>query len=155
MPLKRVFGEGLNNTVTSDDVLGKEVIDSEGEFLGVVEMLHLDPNLVEVAGITIDKGFLKSGLVIGKDYIERIAPHAIFLKIRPFFKLKGMIVFDSLGEKIGVVSKAVLQENKNQIESLLVNVSSLGREVLIPADLIKSIGENVFLIAEKDNLRFN
>lgn len=154
MPLKRVFGEGLSNTVTSDDVLGKEVIDSEGEFIGVVEMLHLDPNAVEIVGITIDKGFLRKGLVIGKEYIERVAPHAIFLKIRPAFKLKGMTVFDSNGDNIGIVSRVILEENKNKVESLVIKSILLRKEVIIPSDLIKTIGDNVILVTEKENLKF-
>jgi len=29
--------------ITSDEILGKEAIDSEGDFLGIVMKLHLDP----------------------------------------------------------------------------------------------------------------
>lgn len=153
MPLKRVFGEELRNTITSDDVLGKNVIDSEGEFIGVVEMLHLNPDMVEVVGITIDKGFLRKGLVIGKEYIERVAPHAVFLKIRPAFKLKGMIVFDEKGDEIGIVSKVVLHEHKNQIDALIVKSNAFKKEIPIQADLIKTIGDNVLLNIEKKDLK--
>ena len=154
MHLKKVFGEELHNAITSDDVLGKEVIDAEGDFIGVVEMLHIDPNAVEVVGITIDKGFLRKGLVIGKDYIERVAPHAVFLKIRPAFKLKGMIVFDSQGEVMGTVAKSVLHGHKNQIESLVVRSSVFKKEIIIPSALIKNIGYNVLLNESRKNLKF-
>lgn len=154
MHLKKVFGEELHNAITSDDVLGKDVIDSEGEFIGVVEMLHLDPDAVEVVGITIDKGFLRKGLVIGKDYIERVAPHAVFLNIRPAFKLKGMRVFDSLGEEIGVVSRIILHEAKNQVEKIFVKSSAFKKELVIASELIKNIGYNVLLKEPVKNLKF-
>jgi|SRR3989338_5866284 len=153
MPLKRASSDELSSTITSDDVLGKEVIDSEGELIGVVEMLHLDPNAVEVVGITVDKGFLRTGLVIGKEYIERVASHAVFLKIRPAFKLKGMTVYDSNGDKIGIVSRVILKEDKNIIDSLIVQSSAIARELVIPSSIIKTIGDNVLLSEEKANLR--
>ncbi len=66
-----------------------------------------------------------------------------------------MIVFDSDGEKIGIVTRVMFKENKNQIESLVIQASALRKEVIIPSELIKSIGDNVFLITEKNNLKFN
>lgn len=154
MHLKRVFGEELHDAITSDDVLGKDVIDAEGDFLGVVEMLHLDPNAVEVVGITIDKGFLRRGLVVGKDYIERVAPHAVFLKIRPAFKLKGMTVYDNQGEVIGIVVKPVLHGKKNQVEALVVRSSALKKDLVIPAEYIRTIGYNVLLNTARKELKF-
>lgn len=151
MSLKKAFGEGLNNTITSDDIVGKDVIDSDGEFIGVVEMLHIDPLAVEVIGISIDKGFLKKGLVIGKDYIERVASHAVFLKIRPAYKLKGMQVFDSNGENIGIVVKVNLYEKKNELVSLVVR--SFKKEIVIPSEVIKNVGFNVLLKDKKDDLK--
>lgn len=140
----------LESSITSDDVLGKEVIDAKGEFLGVVESLFIDPETVEVAGIAIDKGLLKKGLIIGKSYIKNIAPHAVFLNIQPAYNLKGMIVFDSEGKKIGAVREVQIHGTKNEIENLVVK-SSLG-EITIPAEYIKHIGDNVFLKGKKENL---
>ncbi len=154
MHLKRVFGEELHDAITSDDVLGKDVIDAEGDFLGVVEMLHLDPNAVEVVGITIDKGFLRKGLVVGKDYIERVAPHAVFLNIRPAFKLKGMTVYDNQGEVIGTVVKPVLHGKKNQVEALVVRSSLFKKDLVIPSELIRNIGYNVLLNTARKELKF-
>ncbi len=153
MHLKKVFGEEIGNAITSDDVVGKEVIDVDGEFIGVVEMLHIDPLAVEVVGITVDKGFLRKGLVIGKDYIERVASHAVFLKIRPSYKLKGMMVFDIAGENLGIVTKVNLHGKKNAIESLVVKSGILKGEITIPAELIKNIGYNVLLSVKKEDIK--
>ncbi|MBI2448962.1 PRC-barrel domain-containing protein [Candidatus Pacearchaeota archaeon] len=152
MRLKKAFGEELGNTITSDDIVGKDVIDIDGEFIGVVEMLHIDPSAVEVIGITIDKGFLRKGLIIGKDYIERVAPHAIFLKIRPSYKLKGMNVFDSEGENIGIVTKVNLHGKKNEVESIIVRSGIFKRDVVIPVKFIRNIGYNVLLSVKKDDI---
>lgn len=141
----------LDNAITSDDILGKDVIDSEGEFLGVVENIFIDPETVELAGISIDKGLLKNGLLIGKNYIKNIAPHAIFLKIQPAFNLKGMFVFDAEGKKIGIVHDVKLYGNKNEIENIIVK-SSLG-EATISSKYIKNVGDNVFLNEKIENVK--
>ena len=102
----------LDDTITSDDILGKDVVDHDGEFIGVVEKVHINPNTIELMGISIDKGFLRTGLAIGKDYIAQITPHAVLLKIRPAHKIKGMQVFDVDGNKIGIVTKVDLAGKK-------------------------------------------
>lgn len=153
MHLKKVFGEEIGNAITSDDVVGKDVIDADGEFIGVVEMLHIDPLAVEVVGITIDKGFLRKGLVIGKDYIERVASHAVFLNIKPAYKLKGMMVFDSEGENLGIVTKVNLIDKKNIMKSIVVKSGVLKKEIVIPSEFIKNIGYNVLLNVGKEAVK--
>lgn len=143
----------LDNSITSDDVLGKEVIDVEGEFIGVAEKLHIDPTLVEIVGISIDKGFLKKGLIVGKDYIDRVTPHAIFLKISPSYKLKGMIVFDSEGKKIGNVIQIELNNSTNRVKNLLVR-TGVSKKVFIDAGYIDRVGENIILNEKEENLNF-
>ena len=85
------------------------------------------------------------------DYIERIASHAVFLKIRPAYKLKGMKVFDSDGESIGIVVKVNLYEKKNELVSLVVK--SPIKEIIVPSEMINNIGYNVLLKEKKDNFK--
>ena len=69
MPQKSISGKDLNEAVTSDDILGKDVIDADGKFIGVTEKVFIHPNNLDFIGIEVDKGFLRKGLSIGKDYI--------------------------------------------------------------------------------------
>ena len=150
MAQQKIYESVHEGHFTSDDVLGKDVIDSTGEFLGVVDKIYIDPNKVEIIGISIDKGFLKKGLEVGKDYIERIAAHAIFLRIKPHYQLKGKIVFDIKGEKIGKVADIILNNNKNELVSLLVKTTF--KKINITANLIDKIGDNILLNIEKVNI---
>ena len=72
------------NWITSDDILGKDVIDTDGNFLGVVDKLFLNEKPLGVAAISVDKGFLDKGLVLSAEYIERVSKYAVFLKISGF-----------------------------------------------------------------------
>jgi len=137
------------NWITSDDILGKNVIDPDGNFIGVAEKILVDSLTIEIQGIAIDKGFLSRGLVIGKEYIERVTPHAIFLKEVSVVTFRGMQVFDSFGKLVGVVTSVTLIDGKNIIESLSVKTKKT--TLTIPQSQINLIGKNVILnISLKD-----
>lgn len=139
--------------LTSDDILGKEVIDSNGSFIGVIETLYIDNENLKIAGIGVDKGFLRKELVIGSRYIEKITPHAVFLNIRPAYKIKGMAVYDSKGNKVGKVSSVEMTEKGNKIKNLVI--SKLTGDIIIPPDCINKIGQSVFLSVRKEELGKN
>ena len=150
MSQRSISGKDLNEAITSDDVLGKDVIDADGKFIGVAEKVFIHPTGLEFMGIEVDKGFLKKGLSIGKDYIERIAKHAVFLNIRVAFEMRGMSVFSRMGENIGKVTDVELIGYKNEIKA--IHVKQEGKDILIPSSLIVKIGEGVFLNVAKDEL---
>lgn len=130
--------------LTSDDILGKEVIDLEGEFIGVSDVLYMNDKTFDVIGVSVDKGFLKKGLIIGKNYIDRVTPYAIFLKIKPAYKIKGMEVFDVKGKKIGLVTQVNFNGKSNSIKEIVVK-KSMFKNVVIPANYIERVGYNVLL----------
>lgn len=142
----------LKDTISSDDLLGKEVFDSTGALTGIIDIVHLDPKKLAFVGISIDEGFLKRGLTVGKDYIARIAAGAVFLTIRPVFVVRGMRVFDSAGRSVGKVKDVRLVESKNIIHELVVSRGWF-RSITIPGTFVKRVGENVFLSVSRDELQ--
>ncbi len=151
MPKKIQKGHRLSDFLTSDDVLGKDVIDLEGDFIGVSESLYIDPKNFDIVGICVDKGFLKKCLVISKGNIKKITPHAIFLKIKPSFKIKGMKVFDIDGKKIGIVSHASMIGTTNKLKEILVR-TGIFKKIVISADYIENVGNNVVLNIKESNI---
>lgn len=155
MTQKSISGRDLSKTLTSEDLLGKDVIDFDSTIIGVVEKVLIDPKTLDFVGISIDKGFLKKGITIGRNYIDEIKEHAVFLKIRVSYEVKGKIVFDSEGKIVGKVSSLELYESMNKIVNLIVKKSNLffpGKEIIIPSRYIKNIGDNVMLSVKKEDL---
>jgi sporulation protein YlmC with PRC-barrel domain len=144
MSSKNIFGKDLIDAYTSDDILGKEVIDSEGSFLGVAEKIFIDKINMNFVGIAVDKGLVKKGFIVGKGYIERIAEHAIFLKTSIVLELRGLSVFDKNGEIVGKVNKIISQGNKNTIKELIVS-NGFRKEISIPSENISTIGHNTII----------
>ena len=153
---KSLSGRSLNNSITCDDILGKEVIDKDGGFIGVVEKVLIDPGALEFIGISVDKGFLRRGLSIGKNYIDKVAEHAIFLKIPVAYEIKGKIVFDKDGKEVGIVSGIDLYGEYNRIKNLIVKPYSLFplvKEIEIPYSYVREVGDNVMLNVAKSVLK--
>ena len=152
MAKDKISIDDIGELINSDDILGKDVIDSEGKFIGIAESILIDPKKFDFVGISIDKGFLKKGLIIGKSYIKNVASNAVFLNIRPSYNIKGMKVFDMEGFQIGKVKEILLKENKNAIDKLIISSGILKKEIELSANFIKSIGYNILLNIKKKDL---
>ncbi|MDP3882132.1 MAG: PRC-barrel domain-containing protein [Nanoarchaeota archaeon] len=154
MSTKSISGKNLDQAFTSDDLLGKDVIDADGSVIGVAEKIFIDPNSLDFIGISVDKGFLKQGLVIGKDYIERVTAHVIFLRIKVVSEIKNMKVFDRNGVLIGRIREVELQGQKNEIASLIISsiIKGIPKKILVSGALIEKIGYNVILRITKGDI---
>jgi len=137
--------------ISSDDILGKDVVDIEGSRIGIVNVVHIDPKNLDFAGISVDGGFLKSGITIGKRYIDKITPHALFLNIRPSFAMRGMLVFDSAGALVGKVKDVELLQRQNVIKEIIVSHGFFAR-LRISGEFIDRVGHNIFLNVAREKL---
>lgn len=131
--------------ITSDDILGRDAVDPEGEFLGIVMKLHVDRSQKTLVGITIDQGFMKPDLFIGIDYIEKFGVDAVFLNRIPFEKYIGLMVYASDGRVVGTVEK--VRADGGSIQTIEVRWKRGEAETSseIPARAIEEIGTSVIL----------
>lgn len=153
MSQRNISGKNLDKAITSDDILGKDVIDASGNFIGVAERVFIDPTILDFVGISIDKGFLKKDLAIGRDCIDHIATHAVFLNITVAYEMRGMLVFDKGGKKVGQIGDIVLSNDGNKIESIILSSALGGKKMTISANYIETIGYNVILKVNKDDIK--
>jgi len=123
--------------ITSDDILGKDAVDPDGEVLGVVTKLHIDKKTKQITGITIDEGFMKPDLFVGIRHIKNFGIDSVFLSKVPTKKYIGLKVFDSEGRLIGRVKKIISKRHK-------VNSIEIPKGI-IPSSDIKEIGASVIL----------
>lgn len=131
------------NFITTDDILGKDVIDKDGAIIGIVQQIHIDKESKSIMGITVDEGFMKPDLFVGIQNIKLFGIDSVILTMTPNQTFKGLLVFDSKGKQIGVVSKVITTAKSAKVKSL--EVRSGARTRLILAKDIKSIGMNVLL----------
>ncbi|PJZ54009.1 PRC-barrel domain-containing protein [Leptospira adleri] len=135
-----------SNTITSDDILGKEALDPEGQILGVVVKLHIDRAEKRIIGITIDQGFMKPDLFVGIDFVRTLGVDAILLNTIPFEKYKGLKVLDSDGSEAGIVEEVISKNGKLEFLLVKTSLNPLSKErKKIPAAKIQEIGDKILL----------
>ncbi len=132
----------LENVITSDDILGRDAVDPEGEFLGIVMKLHIDRTRKILVGITIDQGFMRPDLYIGIEYVEKFGVDAVFLNRIPFEKYTGLTVYNPDGTKAGIISS--LDCNDTTIKRIFVK-SRRKEPVAVSSRNVSSIGSSVIL----------
>jgi len=132
--------------ITSDDILGKEAVDTDGEILGVVIKLHIHNKEKYIVGITIDKGFMRPDLFVGIDFIHMFGVDAVFLNTVPGQKFKGLMVLSARGEVIGHV-RDVIREKARTTELIVAYRGKYlkKKQLNIPISKVKEIGESVVL----------
>ncbi|MDV6235385.1 PRC-barrel domain-containing protein [Leptospira ellisii] len=132
--------------ITSDDILGKEALDPEGQVLGVVVKLHIDRIEKRIIGITIDQGFMKPDLFVGIDYVRTLGVDAILLDVVPHEKYKGLKVLNSDGSELGTVEETVSENGKLEFLIVKTSLNPLSKErTKIPVSKIQEIGDKVLL----------
>jgi sporulation protein YlmC with PRC-barrel domain len=136
----------MNTIITSDDILGKDAIDPEGELLGVVTKLHINKNTKQIQGITIDQGLMKPDLFVGINNIKQFGIDSILLTRIPVEKFKGVVVITEDGKKVGIVKK--IYKHKNSIKEIFVSqagINVLGSQLRISYSDIKEMGDSIIL----------
>lgn len=129
--------------ITTDDILGKDVVDNEGEIIGIVQQIHIDKETKSITGVTVDEGFMKPDLFVGINNIKLFGIDSVMLNITPNQTFKGLIVFNSHGKKVGTVTRVFTTMRSSKIKS--IEIKANGRKDIIQAKDIKSIGMNVIL----------
>lgn len=136
--------------ITSDDILGKDVVDIDGEIIGVVQQLQIDKKKQRINGVVVDQGFMKADLYIPLSLVKNFGVDSIFLKESPKTKIKGLDVFDCKGKKIGYVSE--IEEEKGKLKAIIIKRRVVGKTHRIEDKEIKRIGFNIILKEEEKKI---
>jgi len=142
-----------NKIITSDDILGKDVVDVDGEIIGVVQQLRIDKVSKKITGILLDQGFMKPDLYIGLDFVKNFGVDSVFLNQSPKLKLKGLDIYDKKGKHLGFVFDIVEDKKKNIIQAIIMKKTQLGKSYVITRRFIKRIGFKVILRVKESKLK--
>jgi sporulation protein YlmC with PRC-barrel domain len=136
--------------ITSDDILGKDVIDSKGNNVGMVTQMHIDKTTKSIIGISIDSGFMKPFFYIGIDHVINFGVDSVYIQRTPSSKYIGLTVFDKYGDPIGKVIHVGFDDERNSLISITVRAGL--KKIDIPHENIKTISRNVILNIEKQDV---
>jgi len=117
-------------------VVGKKVIATNGQIVGRVTDIAY--SMSRVLGIYV------GDTLIGRDYIYKLSTESIILKINPVTKLKGKVVFDKDGKKVGRVAEVHRTGTANDFTHVVVKIPFAKAIKIAKAD-IDVIGRNIIL----------
>ncbi len=140
----------FESVITSDDILGKEAIDPEGDFLGIIMQLHIDSNSKKILGITVDQGLWKPDLFVGIEFIKKFGIDAVFLNAIPISKYRGINVFSYDGILLGSITNVNDTDLKTKIFEItpkfsIKNIFSKRIPILIKESEILELGHSFIL----------
>jgi sporulation protein YlmC with PRC-barrel domain len=138
----------MENIVVDQSLLGSNVFAKNGEKIGFLDAIFVDPEELCIKAIQVNKGLLKYDHYIGSNYIEKVGPDGVILNILPLEDLIGKKVYDSGGKDVGKVVDAKKVKGTNKLISLIVSPGIGKDHLFILAEDIKTVGESILLDIE-------
>ena len=141
--------ENATRQNTADEFQGKKVVDREGIKYGKIKHIHINPETLEVSGITVHEGFHKD-YFLSRDYIDRFTDESVLLGTPPLRKDSTVVDID--GHKIGKIKKLHRNQDTNELESIEVSEGLVHSKVFSKSE-IWGVGEKVILRLTKDEYK--
>jgi sporulation protein YlmC with PRC-barrel domain len=135
----------FKETVEAKKILGKKVLTKDGKDIGKIKAIHIHPTQLTVEGIHVDTGLFYVDQYIDENYIKSLSEEGAVLKINPATNLINLIVYDSLGKKVGRVKNVNRSKLTNTLRSITVDLDGEGHDFVINADYIAMVGDNIML----------
>ncbi|MBN2458130.1 PRC-barrel domain-containing protein [Candidatus Woesearchaeota archaeon] len=134
---------GISRHFNLLNIIGKKVITKNGKVFGRVKDIAFDTG--KVIGIIISSFFGMKRTIISCGYIEQLNSDSVVLKINPVTSLKGKIVFDKDGKRLGRVSEIKRVGTSNDFSEVTVRRLVFFRPVRILKKDMDVIGKNIIL----------
>jgi len=138
----------IEENIDVSKLKGIKVISKSGHVLGKLSKVYLDRDKLNVEGVLVRMNGLGK-FFIGMSYIVRFSESAIILNIEPSVLIKGKKVIDYEGKILGIVSKVIRKEEKNDVVKLQIS-SFLKKKVDIPINYVDIISKAVILKEDHD-----
>ena len=132
--------DNLSGLVSTKSYFGKKVVSKSGITLGKVTDVVLKNTVLQ--GVLLNG---KYKLFVDKDYFSSDLGEAIMLSIDPVIMMKGKLVFDAQGRKLGKVIDLDKNSNANTFNALIVKKSIFKKAFLIPKEEIVASKGNIIL----------
>lgn len=120
--------------------IGKKVISKSGDKVGEVQDIVFSGPKIE--GIIVSRKLSK--IFVDLEYIS-MSKGNIMLLVDPVIMLKGKLVFDADGKKLGKVFKVNRNSNANNFESLSVKKRIYSKVIKVPKEDIDTAKKNIIL----------
>ncbi|MGM5481981.1 MAG: PRC-barrel domain-containing protein [Nanobdellota archaeon] len=143
--------DGLIDHHKLKDVLGKKVLTHNGLVIGRVKDAGFTRK--RVLGFYISSIFKK--YFVSMDYVDAFSGESLMLKIDPVTNLKGKIVFDTDGKRLGKVTEIKRPSFENEITEILVKKNIFTKPFSLKASDLEVVDKNIIMNKRIDDGKQN
>lgn len=133
--------EGLGDHHKLKEILGKKVLSYKGLVIGKVKDVAFTRKKV--------MGFYISGVFkryfVSMDYVDAFSGESLMLTIDPVTNLKGKLVFDKDGQKLGKVVEIKRPSFENKITEILVKKNVFSKPFIVSTGNLEVVDKNIIL----------
>lgn len=140
--------KNMENIVVDRSLLGANVFAKNGEKIGFLDAIFVDPEEFCIRAIQVNKGLLKYNHYIGSNYIDKLGPDGIILNILPLEELIGKKVYDDKGKDVGNIVDTKKVKGTNKLISLIISPGIDKDNLIVLAEDINTVGESILLDVE-------
>lgn len=133
--------EGIGDHYKLKEILGKKVITYKGVVIGKVSDIAFTRK--KVLGFYISGVFKR--YFVSLDYVDAFSGESLMLTIDPVTRLKGKLVFDKDGEKLGKVVEIKRPSFENKITEILVRKNIFTKPFVISSADLEVVDKNIIL----------
>ncbi len=137
--------ESFASTIYLNNLIGAQVIASNGIVIGTVSHVTLSRKKMQLEGIVVvSRNLFQSSLYIDRTYFQKLSTAAIVLTIEPSVLLKGRKVITFEGQIVGKVTNVKREEQTNEIKTLNVK-PKLRKPFTLSPENVKYFGKSIIL----------
>ena len=135
----------IDQTINDSALIGKQVIGKDGERIGEVCGIYLDPKNLTLEAIRVNSGLFSYDHYIGRNFIDQLTPEGVMLTFTPSTEFVGKEVYTANGKKLGIVKEVRRIGPANEFVNFVISKGNGDQDVVIGETDIREIGDRVEL----------
>lgn len=135
----------IDQTINDSALIGKRVLGKDGEPIGEVCGIYLDPHNLTLEAIRVNSGLFSYDHYIGRNFISELSPEGVILTFTPSKEFVGKEVYNTSGKKLGIIKEVRKIGPANEFVSFVIHNNSDEHDLIVGETDIKEIGNIVEL----------
>jgi sporulation protein YlmC with PRC-barrel domain len=135
----------IDQTINDSALIGKRVLSKDGEPIGEVCGIYLDPHNLSLEAIRVNSGLFSYDHYIGRNFISELTSQGVILTFSPSTEFVGKEVYDINGKKLGIVKEVRRIGPANEFVNFVISKNQDEQDLIVGETDIKEIGDIIEL----------
>jgi sporulation protein YlmC with PRC-barrel domain len=134
----------IDQTINDSVLIGKRVLGKDGEPIGEVCGIYLDPHNLTLEAIRVNSGLFSYDHYIGRNFISELSDQGVVLTFTPTTEFVGKEVIDLKGKRLGIVKEVRRIGPTNEFVNFVIGNNG-DHDLIVGETDIREIGDMIEL----------